>query len=129
MAIDYSKLKDLKFLVADDEPDLRDLITFDLNQIGIITFEAGNYKESTKLFLENNIDFILSDFNMPGGNALKFITDIQTHKPNFTNIVFITGEANVLKREEFENKGIKGFFLKPISNDLVLDFVIQKLFS
>ncbi|KAB8031879.1 response regulator [Fluviispira multicolorata] len=107
-----SILKDQVVLVVDDETDLREMLVYELQNIGAKTLEAKNGKDAIGIVKNDKIDLIISDVRMPGGNGIEFLDEtkkIDLNKPVF---VFITAYSDN-SREELHAHGVEGLFAKP----------------
>ncbi len=118
-----------KILVVDDEPDILELLSEELEYEGFATVCAGSGNDAVRVLENENFDLVISDYKMPNGNGkvvLDFIKSIpESRKPIF---YFVSGQAD-MSFEEALNEGVRKFFYKPfdleelvvaIKNDLAL---------
>lgn len=99
-------------LIVDDEPDLLDVISFELNtSFNVIT--ASNGKEALDSIQVSKPDIILSDINMPIMDGLKMIEKINDLKINIP-IIFITAFSDFDKLAVAWKYGAFDFIDKPI---------------
>ncbi len=118
-----------KILIVDDEPDILELLSEELEYEGFATVCAGSGNDAVRVLENENFDLVISDYKMPNGNGkvvLDFIKSIpESRKPIF---YFVSGQAD-MSFEEALNEGVRKFFYKPfdleelvvaIKNDLAL---------
>ena len=105
-----------KVLIADDENDILEIISFNLQAEGYEVFTAKNGDEAITAAKKNNPDLIILDVMMPGKNGFE-VCNILRLQPAFkdTLIIFLTA----LNDESTEIKGLEtgadDYITKPIS--------------
>ncbi|MEW5957910.1 MAG: response regulator [Chloroflexota bacterium] len=105
-------------LVAEDERDIRDLITFALQFSGFEVVQAVNGEDAVKKTTEIRPDLILLDVRMPkmtGYEACKVLkADERTrHIP----IVFLSAKGQETEISTGLDLGAEDYFLKPFAPD------------
>lgn len=109
---------DSKFLIVDDYSNIRKLLLGQLSRFGIKHIVE---KESADLAMEYlqgldkvDIDFIISDWNMPGSNGLQFLQWVRSQAFG-KNLPFLilTTENEQAKIMEAISNGVSNFLLKP----------------
>jgi len=117
------KLKKLKILFVEDEPELLNIISETLKKIGINFYTVTNGKEGLEVLEKNpDIDLIVTDINMPQMNGLEMISHIRKNGNN-VNIIIMSAysESEYLKKaKEF---GVKDYILKPFDFLKFIDIV------
>ncbi len=114
-------LTGLKIVVVDDEEMIRTLIGEILEDEGatVELFDGGN---SALEYLKNNpAHWLISDVNMPDGNGLDLVKNMNGVCTNKPNIVLLCGLA-----EEIQNPselGIKKIFKKPDEVEEIIDYI------
>jgi YesN/AraC family two-component response regulator len=115
-----------RFLVVDDEQDIREILCALLEDFADNIDQASNGHEAIELINTNNYDLILSDQRMPIKTGLEVL---QWMKENQIEIPFIiqTGyeQNDVLKRAR--ELGVFAFLGKPWEEDVLLDVVKSAL--
>jgi two-component system nitrogen regulation response regulator NtrX len=115
-----------RFLVVDDEQDIREILCALLEDFADNIDQASNGHEAIELINTNNYDLILSDQRMPIKTGLEVL---QWMKENQIDIPFIiqTGyeQNDVLKRAR--ELGVFAFLGKPWEEDVLLDVVKSAL--
>ena len=105
-----------KILIADDEPDILEIIEFNLQAHGYDVTTAKNGDEAFEKAKKVNPDLIILDIMMPGKNGIE-VCNLLRMIPAFkqTLIVFLTA----LSDEQTEIKGLEtgadDYLTKPIS--------------
>ena len=110
-----------KILIADDEPDILEIIEFNLRAIGYEVITAKNGNEALEKAKEFLPDLIILDIMMPGKNGIE-VCNLLRMIPAFkeTLIVFLTA----LSDEPTEIKGLESgaddYLTKPISPKILI---------
>lgn len=124
-------MPDYNFLVVEDSPTMRQLISFALKRIpGSSVEEANDGIEALKKLATQKFDIILTDINMPIMDGLKLITSVRNdpaHKS--TPIVIITTEGAEEDRKRGLALGATAYIPKPIQTADLLSVVNQILGS
>jgi two-component system, chemotaxis family, chemotaxis protein CheY len=70
----------MKILIVDDSITIRRIITNALKTVGFPdTVEAANGKDALEKLTNTNVDFIITDWNMPEMNGLDFIKQVRAN--------------------------------------------------
>lgn len=99
-------------LVVDDDLGLRGAIAFDLQRKGYHVFQAANGREAFEIVKANQVDIVLSDVRMPGGDGVELLDKIKAHNPDIPVVMFITGFADIGLDTAYD-KGADAVFSKP----------------
>lgn len=124
------KLKGLKLLFVEDEPDLIEIITDTLDKLDADFLTASNGKEALKL-MDNNLDIsaVITDINMPVMNGIDMITKIRKDGNEIPIVVMSAHTENDYK-EKAKDLGVEHYLLKPFDFikfiELITDMDIQK---
>ena len=114
----------LKVLVADDEPDILEILKYNLENEGYVVFTAKNGDEAIEKAKRNQPDLIVLDIMMPGKNGVE-VCEILRRQSAFkeTLIIFLTA----INDEATQIKGLKtgadDYISKPISPKVFLSKV------
>lgn len=83
-------------LIADDDPNIREVIRFALNKDGLNTVEAADGNEALARFSETKPDIIVLDVGMPEADGLDVCREIRrTHQ---TPILFLSARDEEIDR-------------------------------
>ena len=103
-------------LVVDDEPVLRDLIVRFYLGIGYTAAAAGSGEEALAQLAQGDIDFILTDIQLPGMSGTELVNKV---KENFSDvpIIAITGYSDINIAVDVLKNGACDFMIKPFNLD------------
>jgi two-component system, NtrC family, response regulator PilR len=100
-------------LVVDDEPDIRELLSMTLEQMGLEVVTAAKLTKARKLLDSEHFDLCLTDMNMPDGNGLELVDHVQACHPHLP-IAMISAYGNMAIAIEALKKGAFDFISKPL---------------
>mgnify|MGYP003336085794 CR=1 FL=1 len=105
-----------KILIADDEPDILEIISYNLQLHGYHVVTAKDGDEAIKLANETTPDLIILDIMMPKKNGIEVCKYLRS-QPKFqeTIIVFLTALNDELSHVRGLEFGADDFISKPIS--------------
>ncbi len=122
--------KDIKILVVDDFSTMRRIIKNLLRDLGFTNVEeADDGKTALPILKLGRVDFLITDWNMPGMSGIDLIREVRSD-PNLAHIpvLMVTAEA---KREQIiaaAQAGVNGYVVKPFTA-AVLKEKIDKIFE
>ena len=124
------KLKSLKLLFVEDEPDLIEIITDTLKKLNADFLTASNGKEALSIMRENSdISAIVTDINMPVMNGIDMISKLRD-EGNQIPIVVMSAHTEEDYKEKARNLGVEHYLLKPFDFirfiELITDMDIKK---
>lgn len=104
------------FLVVDDSPTMRQLISFSLKRIrNAKVVEAGNGLEALKKMADNHFHLMVLDINMPLLDGLKLLSIVrQDPKHKNLPVIIVTTEGADVDREKGIRLGANAYLPKPI---------------
>lgn len=115
-----SEIKNLQFLIVDDFESIRVMLTTSLKKLGInriITATSGN--EGSKIVAdnlgkENQIQFIITDYNMPNGKGVDLIRQVRAI-PGLARIpiLLLTSQSELDVVLECVQAGANDYLIKP----------------
>jgi DNA-binding response OmpR family regulator len=113
-----------KILIAEDEPDIRDLVAFTLRFAGYEVVSCSNGEEAVELSNRELPDLILLDVRMPrltGYDACKKIKE----NPQLKDIpvVFLSAKGQESEIRSGMEAGAEEYLLKPFAPDQLTDRV------
>lgn len=114
-----------KVLVADDEPDTRDICSKILKKQGHQVFTARDGLETLKFLEGDTFDILLLDLRMPGKGGME-ILDV-TREMGIDTIV-ITAYASIETAVEAMKKGALDYLAKPFTAQ-ELRLIVEKTLS
>jgi two-component system chemotaxis response regulator CheY len=111
----------LKVLVVDDFATMRRIIKNVLKQLGFTQIlEADDGTSALEVLKENQVDLIISDWNMPrmtGLDLLKAVRDKETTKT--IPFLMVTAEAQKDNVVQAVQAGVSNYLVKPFTADAV----------
>ncbi|MGE4343101.1 MAG: response regulator [Geoalkalibacter sp.] len=114
-----------KVLIIDDSNTMRKIVQRSLRQAGFEfekILEAGDGQEALGLLESEEVDFILSDINMPNMDGIEFLRQKKDNAAiKDIPVVMITTEAGNDILGEAKSLGAKGSIKKPFTPDQVQD--------
>ena len=114
----YSKLKDMKILLIDDDEWIRDSLTIFLDGEGchLTAFETA--EEAIQAIEKDRYDIVISDYKLPGMDGLEFFRFIRRSHPHAIKIV-ITAYGNEDVALEAKRIGINALIEKPFTTQTI----------
>jgi len=122
--------KDIKILVVDDFQSMRSLIKNILRNLGFNkTYEAGDGTTAWTILNEEEIDLVISDWNMPQMKGIDLLRKVRAAE-EFEDLPFLMVTAEGLKENVLEalKAGVSGYIVKPFSSEALKD-KIDKIFA
>src|SRR5690606_26755274 len=99
--------------IIDDEPDIRELLTITLQNLGLEVSQASNTREGLALIAAREFDLCLTDMRLPDGSGFEIVEAIQAQCPQ-TPVAVITAHGNTELAVEALKKGAFDFVSKPV---------------
>jgi len=107
-----------KILIAEDEPDIRDLITFTLGFAGYEVIAASNGDEAVKLAFEVVPDLILMDVRMPRMTGYEACEQIKADsRTKHIPVIFLSAKGQDAEIQTGLQAGAAEYLLKPFAPD------------
>ena len=105
-------------LVVDDSDMMRRLVIKNLKNCNgdITVHEARDGLHALDKFKDNQIDIIVTDWNMPNMNGLELITEVRKLNKEVP-IVMVTTEGSVEKVKQAVLAGANNYIAKPFTED------------
>ncbi len=115
-------------LVAEDEPDTRELIVFTLRFGGFDVVVARNGAEAVEKATEMQPDLIMLDVMMPQMTGFEACRKLKA-QPETVRIpvVFLTGKGHETEIEIGMGTGAAGYLLKPFSPEALIRYIRELL--
>jgi two-component system NtrC family response regulator len=102
----------MKILFADDEKNIREVLTDELCHLGHTVMACADGSEALENIRKKQFDVLLLDLDMPRMNGLTVLE--QTRKEsNFTHAVILTGKGTLEAARQAVHYGICEFLTKP----------------
>ncbi len=107
-----------KILIAEDERDIRDLITFTLGFAGYEVVAAANGEEAVSLARQEVPDLILMDVRMPRMTGYEACSVLKTDpKCKDIPVIFLSAKGQDTEIQAGLQAGAQEYLLKPFAPD------------
>jgi DNA-binding NtrC family response regulator len=114
-------------LVIDDDTNLRTSLTLVLQRAGYQVLNAGCAFEAIDMLVGKQFDLVFLDVRMPGMDGLTLLAKLNALYPKMP-VFILTAYPSYMTAQEASQRGSKGFFIKPVDPNLLLDCV-REVFS
>ena len=113
-----------KILIAEDEPDIRELVAFTLRFAGYEVIVAHNGEEAVQLAARELPDMALMDVRMPRMTGYDACRAIKAH-PDLSEmpVVFLSAKGQEAEIESGLDAGAEEYLLKPFAPDQLIERV------
>jgi two-component system alkaline phosphatase synthesis response regulator PhoP len=113
-----------KILIADDEPDILEILEFNLKAEGYEVIAAKNGDEAIDLAKKHSPNLIILDVMMPGKTGLE-VCNILRAQPQFTEtlIIFLTAMSDETAEIKGLEMGADDYISKPVSPKVLISKV------
>jgi CheY-like chemotaxis protein len=81
-------------LLADDEPDLLELMAQSLAEPGYTILTAGDGYEAIRILADRHVDLLVTDVRMPGLDGIELAIQAKVMRP-YLRVVYVTGFSTV----------------------------------
>ena len=115
-----------RLLFVDDIQAILDGYKFIFESEGFTVDLATDSASMMKQIDENRYDLIVMDYHLRGEKGKDLINEIYQKNPN-QKLVIISGQKDAEDELQRLSIPIAGFFLKPLTVEKLLDFIIMKL--
>jgi DNA-binding response OmpR family regulator len=103
-------------LVADDDPDIRELVVFKLEQAGYTVHAVGDGEAALAAIMALTPDLILLDVMMPGLNGFEVCRRLRANQNTATTpVIMLTARAQEADVESGFAVGADDYIVKPFS--------------
>jgi len=120
----------MRILVVDDFATMRRIVKNILKQLGYENIvEAEDGKAALRILENQQVDFIVSDWNMPNMSGLELLKVVRADE-KLKELPFLMVTAEALKENIVEavKSGVSNYIVKPFTAE-VLKEKIEKIFS
>ena len=107
-------MSELRVLVVEDEPGIRDFLARGLRNAGFLTTAAGDGTSGERLALAEPFDAIVLDLMLPGRSGLEILAAVRAARPNLP-ILVLTARGSVADRVGALEAGAIDYLDKPFA--------------
>jgi len=121
--------RDIKVLIAEDEPDLRDLLAAKFRVFGfnVMTAHSGNMAWD-KVLENSGVQIVVTDIRMPNGSGYELLQKCKQKDSEFPRVFLISGFTDYTV-QELMALGSEGFISKPFDTKDLLNIVRKSLLN
>jgi len=122
--------KDMKILIVDDFSTMRRIIKNLLRDLGFTnTVEADDGTTALPILNAGGIDFLVTDWNMPGMQGIDLLKHVRAdEKLSTMPVLMVTAEQKREQIIEAAQAGVNGYIVKPFTA-ATLKEKINKIFE
>lgn len=118
------KKSEIKILLVDDEPDIREIIGFNLTNEGYQVYESSNGEKAVKRAIEITPHLIIMDIMMPELDGISACEQIRSQpKLQSTVIMFLSARGEDFSYVAAFDAGADDYVTKPIKPKVLLSKV------
>lgn len=120
----------MKILVVDDFSTMRRIIKNLLQDLGYMNIvEADDGNTALPVLKKGNIDFLVTDWNMPGMTGIELLKEVRAdEKLNSLPVLMVTAEQKREQIVEAAEAGVNGYIVKPFTAQTLKE-KIDKIFE
>lgn len=125
---DFPILSDTKILVVDDEPDIRDLVTFILQDYGVEVTAVSSAQEALQALSESIPDVLISDIGMPKTDGYMLMREVRARSPQQGGLVpaiALTAYAGEMNEQQALAAGFQMHISKPVDPDALVKAIVD----
>lgn len=101
-------------LIVEDEPDFRDMLTYQFSMKGFQTLSASTGAEALQLVWTHHVSAVVTDIRMPGMSGIELVHRIKSVDVYTPAVVLVSAYPDISPEEAY-NEGAEGLFTKPFS--------------
>jgi len=120
----FSKNGPVKILLADDDPEVREMLSDFFLQNGFQVTTAGSGAEALEQFDRQRFPLVITDLKMPAMDGMELLSEIK-RRDERTAVIMITAHGNIEIAVEAVKKGAYDFITKPVRL-ATLDVVVRR---
>ncbi|WGV25556.1 PAS domain-containing hybrid sensor histidine kinase/response regulator [Halotia branconii] len=116
-------LKHTKILVVDDEPDIRDLVSFILQEYGVEVTTVTSAKEALERLSQWLPDILISDIGMPEVDGYMLIRQVRERSPQQGGTlpaIALTAYAGEINQQQALAAGFQLHVSKPVDPEVLI---------
>ena len=115
-------LKDIKVLLAEDEPNLTELLSSAIGDCFDEFIIASNGKEVIEKFTRNRPDIVITDIMMPEINGLEMAKELKAIDPDLP-IIILSAYSETDKLLQAIDLGVIKYFIKPFDPEELIEYI------
>jgi hypothetical protein len=123
-----SLLSDTQVLVVDDEPDIRDLVSFILQDYGVQVTAVSSAQEALQALSESIPDVLISDIGMPKTDGYMLMREVRSRSPQEGGrvpAIALTAYAGEMNQQQALAAGFQMHISKPVDPDVLVKAIVD----
>jgi len=122
----------MRFLVVDDSPTMRRIVSNALREIGYAdVIEADDGAHALEKLNVEHVEFLITDWNMPNINGLELTQTIRLH-PTLNNLPILMITTRGMKEDVIQalQAKVNNYIVKPFTPDVLrdkIDSILRRL--
>jgi PAS domain S-box-containing protein len=123
-----SLLSDTQILVVDDEPDIRDLVSFILQDYGVQVTAVSSAQEALQALSESIPDVLISDIGMPKTDGYMLMREVRSRSPQEGGrvpAIALTAYAGEMNQQQALAAGFQMHISKPVDPDVLVKAIVD----
>ncbi|MEH2235200.1 MAG: ATP-binding protein [Nostoc sp.] len=127
-----SLLSNTQILVVDDEPDIRDLVSFILQDYGGEVTAVASAQEALQALSESIPDVLISDIGMPKTDGYMLMREVRARSPQQGGLVpaiALTAYAGEMNQQQALAAGFQMHISKPVDPDALVKAIVDLIES
>ncbi len=118
--------KPLKVLVVDDEPDVVEILSYNLSRENYLIYKAYNGSDGVRVAHEVHPDLVIMDIRMPGINGIEACRQMkQDVETKSIPVLFLTADADEYTTMNAIEAGGDHFITKPIRPQILMGMIAE----
>lgn len=114
-------------LIVEDEEELREPLALEFESLGSRVFQASNGVQGYDIITKQDIDVVISDIRMPGGDGIEMLSKIKALPRPAPVVMLITGFSDVSLEETYA-RGAEAILAKPFDLDEI-ESTVERLLT
>ncbi len=107
-------LRDVRVLVVEDEPGIRDFVVRGLEKAGFAVAAAADGVEGERLASGESFDLVVLDMMLPGRSGLEILSSLSRTRPNLP-VIALTAKGRLSDRVGGLEAGATDYLVKPFA--------------
>ncbi|MBE9000687.1 PAS domain S-box protein [Nostoc sp. LEGE 12447] len=123
-----SLLSNTQVLVVDDEPDIRDLVSFILQDYGVQVTAVSSAQEALQALSESIPDVLISDIGMPRTDGYMLMREVRSRSPQEGGrvpAIALTAYAGEMNQQQALAAGFQMHISKPVDPDVLVKAIVD----
>jgi CheY-like chemotaxis protein len=118
--------KNARILIADDEPDMREIFAAWFRNQGCSVSEAADGRDALDALARDHFDAIVTDVRMPRLDGVQLVRQLGSSMPYIPVVIFVSGYVDLTLADAFD-LGIEAVLSKPCEKKALLGAVQRSL--